>query len=744
MEAPSLPLFAGGPFVKMARCRLLFEPFPNPPDRLMILRRLSLLFSAGLFALLGQSAWTEALAQSEVRAPGADEPSASVPAQGPLLASSIESLGPPSDVWDRIRRGYSMPMLESPLVDKWVRYYRKDPAYLDRMFNRSGRYLYHIIEEVEARGMPTELALLPFVESAFQPEALSRAKAAGLWQFMPQTGKTYSLAQNLWRDDRQDVLESTRAALDYFQYLYGLFDDWHLALAAYNWGEGSVQRAMKRQRARKRPTDYLHLRMPNETANYVPKLEAIKRIVSDPKKYGVELPDVGNEPFFVSITKPRDIDVETAARLADMRLEDFKKLNPSFKLPVIVAAHNNIMLLPVDKLDGFIDNLASWMDTGQPLSQWRTYKLGSGETLASVAENFGMTEAELRRVNGIPKGRKVLANSTLLVKSTDDEQYDISEDEMDARLQLSPLTTWRKVTYRVRRGDTIYKIARRWRISAKSIRNDNRLRGDMLRIGQRLTLTVPRVQRMPVIAPATTAKKTSGSPTIHAVRRGDSLSQIARRYGVTVAAIKRTNRLRSNNIKVGQRLRIYAPNQPEPQLKYHTVVSGDTISEIAERYGVSLVRLKRANQMTSNFLRVGQRLEIPASEGVSQTKRAVARVEAKEAAAPQLSSYKVRKGDSLYSISRRFGVTIAKMREVNGLKNNFLKVGQNLVIPATAPVRPVVQAKATVPTQTRYKVRRGDSLIAISKRFNVSVSSLRKLNRLNGSMLREGQQLRIQ
>lgn len=172
--------------------------------------------------------------------------------EAPLVTNStVEQLGPPADVWDRIRRGYAMPTLETSKVDKWLAHYQRNPAYLDRMFTRSGRYLYHILEEVESRGMPTELALLPFVESAFQPEALSRAKAAGLWQFMPATGTHYSLEQNLWRDDRRDVLESTRAALDYFEYLYGMFGDWHLALAAYNWGEGSVQRAVRRQAARK-------------------------------------------------------------------------------------------------------------------------------------------------------------------------------------------------------------------------------------------------------------------------------------------------------------------------------------------------------------------------------------------------------------------------------------------------------------------------------------------------------------
>ena len=378
-------------------------------------------------------------------------------------ASSVEELGVPSDVWERIRRGYAMPVLQSKLVDRWVDFYTKDPAYLRRMSERAGQYLYHIVEEIENRGMPTELALLPFVESAFQAEALSRAKAAGLWQFMPATGKAYDLAQNLWRDDRRDILESTRAALDYFEYLHGMFGDWHLALAAYNWGEGSVQRAIQRAKRRKQPTDYLHLRMPRETANYVPKLEAVKRIISNPSRYGITLPDVGNEPFFVTITKPRDIDIETAAELAGMPLEEFRRLNPSYKLPVIVASHNNVMLLPADKVDFFVDNLASWMDSGQPLSQWTTYRLQQGETLAQVAGRSGMTEDELRKVNGIPKGRRVLANSTLLVRSTGTEdQQDIAAELANAKLQLSPTTTWRRVTYRVRSGDTLSGIAKKF------------------------------------------------------------------------------------------------------------------------------------------------------------------------------------------------------------------------------------------------------------------------------------------
>ena len=641
-------------------------------------------------------------------------------------ASSVEELGVPSDVWERIRRGYAMPVLQSKLVDRWVDFYTKDPAYLRRMSERAGQYLYHIVEEIENRGMPTELALLPFVESAFQAEALSRAKAAGLWQFMPATGKAYDLAQNLWRDDRRDILESTRAALDYFEYLHGMFGDWHLALAAYNWGEGSVQRAIQRAKRRKQPTDYLHLRMPRETANYVPKLEAVKRIISNPSKYGITLPDVGNEPFFVTITKPRDIDIETAAELAGMPLEEFRRLNPSYKLPVIVASHNNVMLLPADKLDFFVDNLASWMDSGQPLSQWTTYRLQQGETLAQVAGRSGMTEDELRKVNGIPKGRRVLANSTLLVRSTGTEdQQDIAAELANAKLQLSPTTTWRRVTYRVRSGDTLSGIARRWRITMKSIVTANRLRSDRLRVGQRLVLTVPNVPRQAI---ASTQRSESSQHVIHRVRSGETLSTIASRYGVSIAQLKMTNRIRTNLIRPGQRLRIpFGGADAVSDTKIYTVKAGDTLSTIASRYGVSVVRLKRANRLSGDSLRIGDRLEIPTQVAVSDAPKRVAKSR----------THRVRSGESLYTIGKRYGVSVDRLKAANGLRRNTIRVGQELVIPTRS------SGGAAVSEGKVHRVRSGDTLSEIARRYGTTVSKLRSANGLTSNRLRIGQELKI-
>ncbi len=461
------------------------------------------------------------------------------------LPATEAEVSPPVDIWDRIRRGFAMPALNNRRVTQSIRSYSRNPRNIERTFDRAGKYLYHIVEEIEKRGLPTELALLPFVESAFQPEALSHAKAAGLWQFMPATGNIFSLQQNFWKDERRDVLESTRAALDYLQQLHATFGDWQLALAAYNWGEGSVSRAIRRNKARHRPATYSNLRMPRETAYYVPRLEAIKRIVADPEKYGITLPSIDNEPYFVRVTKSRDIDMKTAAALAEMDEEEFRLLNPGFNLPVIVASHNSSILLPRENVEIFLDNLASWMSTGKPLSSWILYHVKDKETLADIAQKTGMTEEELRRINGIPKGRRVLAGSALLVDANGRMAPEIAQEELNARVKLSPPET-RRVVYRVRRGDTIYGIALKYGITQRSIRKTNNLRTSRLRIGQRLVLVIP-----PKAQPRLAAGK-----NVHVVRRGETLSSIARRYGTSVTKVRVLNNLRTTRISIGQRLKI--------------------------------------------------------------------------------------------------------------------------------------------------------------------------------------------
>lgn len=310
----------------------------------------------------------------------ADQSSLRVPAAAnPRLPALLEELAPraellpvaapeaeipvrklPQDIWERVREGYALPNLDSPLVSQWQAWYLNRPQLLKALFDRSRRYVYHVVEELDKRGMPTELALLPMVESGYNPMALSSAQAVGLWQFIPSTGRTYKLEQNSLYDARRDIVASTSAALDYLQSLYEQFGDWHLALASYNWGENAVGRAIGRSKAKGQLADYRMLALPEETRNYVPKLQALKNIIANPAAFALELEPVPNRPYFATVASARDLEVKVAARLADLPLTEFLALNPAYNLPTGFNNTRAQIVVPVEKLESFASNLQSY------------------------------------------------------------------------------------------------------------------------------------------------------------------------------------------------------------------------------------------------------------------------------------------------------------------------------------------------------------------------------------------------
>lgn len=369
---------------------------------------------------------------------------------------------------------------------------------MERMIARSSKYLYHIVAELERRHMPTELALLPFVESAFNPEAVSTAKAAGMWQFIPSTGKHYNLKQNMFRDERRDVLASTEAALDYLSRLHDMFGDWHLALAAYNWGEGAVSRAIARNEARGLPTDYASLTMPNETRYYVPKLQAVKNIVSNPASYGVTLPPIPDHPYFVTVTTSRDIDVTLAAKLANMPLEEFRALNPSFNKPVILGASNPQILLPFENAERFQYNLNTYRGG---LSSWTAVTVDGRERVESLAARLNVDPDTLREINRIPKGMRLKPGSTVMIPRSGRHTEDISAKLAEnAILAMEPdLPEARRLVVRAGKRDTVASVARRYGVSVNQVRAWNKLSGSKLVAGQSLVLNVP-VKRARAIA----------------------------------------------------------------------------------------------------------------------------------------------------------------------------------------------------------------------------------------------------
>jgi membrane-bound lytic murein transglycosylase D len=387
-------------------------------------------------------------------------------------SQSVATLAPPADMWDRIRRGFKMPNLESDIVRDREQWYATRPDYIQRMAERSNKYIFHIVEELERRNMPTELALLPYIESAFNPQAVSSARAAGMWQFMPATGNDYDLKQNIFRDDRRDVVASTRAALDYLQKLYGMFGDWQLALAAYNWGEGSVSRAIAKNQRLGLPTTYSDLSMPNETRYYVPKLQAVKNIVANPQAFATELPLIPNHPYFQTVTLTRDLDVELAAKLADVRVEDFRALNPAAHKPVLIAALTPQILLPWDNAAVFQRNFDAY--TQGQYASWTAWVVPGTMTVADAAQRAGMSEADLRALNNIPPRMLIRAGSTLIVPRGARVKEDVTAVVAETgQLSFQPEIITRRTTVKAGRKDNVASIARRYSLQPASVADWN-------------------------------------------------------------------------------------------------------------------------------------------------------------------------------------------------------------------------------------------------------------------------------
>ena len=444
---------------------------------------------------------------------------------------NVAAIAPPADLWERIRRGYGMNDLENDLVRDREQWYSSRPDYIFRMTERSKKYLFHIVEELEVRNMPTELALLPFIESAFNPQAVSSAKAAGMWQFMPATGKYFELKQNTFRDDRRDVLASTRAALDYLQKLYRMFGDWHLALAAYNWGEGSVSRAIAKNSKAGLPTSYNDLNMPMETRFYVPKLQAVKNIVSNPGKYSSKLPLIENHPYFQSVTIRRDIDVALAAKLAEVGLDDFKALNPSLNRPVILAAGTPQILLPWDNAEVFQSNLESY--SGR-LASWTAWVVPTTMRPAEVAKKVGMSEADLRSMNNIPPRVVVRAGSTLLVPRSN-HMPDVTEKVADnSQLSLAPEVVLKRSTVKAGRGETVASIARKYKTTAANVAEWNKVSTSAgFKPGQTVVLFLPAHAKVA----ASSSPKTGGTAKSASTAKGKAAkdSQAKSKSGGTKA-----------------------------------------------------------------------------------------------------------------------------------------------------------------------------------------------------------------
>lgn len=306
------------------------------------------------------------------------------------------------------------PLDDEARINRHIAWFSARPQYVQDTVDRSRRYLYFIVEEVQKRNMPMEIALLPIVESAFNPHALSRSQASGMWQFIPSTGKLFGMEQNWWFDGRRDVIAATQGALDYLQRLHDEFGSWELALAGYNCGEGKIRREIAFNAARNRPTDYLSLNLPDETRNYVPRLLAAKAIIENPEAYGLTLSPIDDQPYFSAVKTHKRLDTKVAAAFAGMSMNDFLMLNPAFNRPVISLDFNRekTILVPVNKADEFVAKLE---DPNARLLSWKVHQLRKGDRLDQVAKKFGMSVDELKRINGISRNKNVAGGGSILV-----------------------------------------------------------------------------------------------------------------------------------------------------------------------------------------------------------------------------------------------------------------------------------------------------------------------------------------
>lgn len=489
----------------------------------------------------------------------------------PVLAESANVDN--EDLWQRIKDGYAIPNSESTLTAKHENWYSSRPDYVKRMLERSEKYLFHIVEEVEKRGMPTEIALLPMIESAYNPQAYSRSRASGIWQFIPSTGKNYGLKQNWWVDNRRNVTAATNAALNYLQKLHGMFGAWDLALAAYNAGEGTVGRAIERNRRLGLPTDYESLNLPPETRNYVPKLQAIKNLITNPNNYGLQIQTIANTAYFSSVSAPAQIDSHLAANLAEISKEEFLALNPSYNRPVITKdSDRHEILLPVSAVQTFKDNLAAY---DKPLVSWQTYHAKRGERMDKIANKFGIEVAQLRNINDLPAQKKLKRSSTILVPNGQQARFPV-----EAKTALTPIVA---------------------SIPATSLDTTNEIDTELL-------------------VKNDISEDTSTSIT-HKVKKGDRLQSIAKHYGVTVKQIMAANAMKNNQVKVGQLLAIENANKrtytaanedssSSGKKRTYIVKRGDTLHTIAQKFDVGVMDIRRWNKKIHTRIRPGHRLTI--------------------------------------------------------------------------------------------------------------------------------------
>ena len=630
-----------------------------------------------------------------------------------------------NSVWAHLRGDFRMSEVNPELVRRHESKFVSSSAYFKRTIERSRPYMYHISNEVAKRNMPAEIALLPFIESAYVTKAKSHVGASGLWQFMPATGRHYGLEQTPLYDGRHDIYAATDAALNYLQYLHGLFGDWSLALAAYNWGEGNVGRAVNRARAQGLEPVYENLRMPNETRNYVPKLLAVRNIVNNPEYFGMSFADLDNKPFFKAVDIDQPIDLSAAVRLADISQAEFDALNPAFKSPVYIPKTGRKLLLPATAIATFERNYKK-ADRASLLS-WDVYTPYADTTLSSIAAETGMSTAELKRLNGLSKESVAAGRSLLIAKNrfsgspaavpANFAALDADINPNDNKLQTVP-------NLNIAVTETAFKPSRQTvdiQTASAAQPAPDTLRPPVQTAAvdftkQTAQSAAPTVTNHPVAAAPAAPSTDEVEDRIRQLASA-SASQNAPQPATAAVADGSNNELlmtfvqesglseNSDTVTVADS----SPNQPENE---------QVAQEAAERSRQAKLAAERAKQQK-------QATEV----------RALAA--AKNSGTP--TTHKVGSGDTLFNIAKRYDMNVADLIASNNIKGNTIHTGQILKVAAAKGKQ---TAKASV-QPVSYTVRQGDTLTDIARRFNVNVNDVRRWNN-NSSNIKPGQNIKLQ
>ncbi|MCU7872523.1 MAG: LysM peptidoglycan-binding domain-containing protein [Candidatus Thiodiazotropha sp. (ex Lucinoma borealis)] len=462
----------------------------------------------------------------------------------------------PVDLWSRMLNGYKLAVPHDPRMGRELKWYSRNPDYIERIQERAEPYLHFILQEIEKRDIPAEIALLPAVESAFQPFAYSPGRAAGMWQFIPSTGKQFGLKQNWWYDARRDIVASTHAALDYLQALNKQFNgDWELALAAYNSGAGTVRSAIRRNQKRGKPTDFWSLKLPNETSAYVPRLLALAEVFKNAQTHGITLQHFPDEPYFTTVDINSQLDLALAAEMAELPIQDLYLLNAGFNRWATDPDGPHQLTLPLDKMESFLEKLEALPN--EKRLTWKRYKIKNGDSLSVIARKHDTTSKLLRQVNKL-KGNRIRAGKHLLipVSSKSLDQYAYSAEQRKSAIQNRP-RSGQKQHYRVKSGDSLWKIAKAHHVNHRKLAAWNGMApGDPLKPGQKLVIWVKKASSSELslldLQPTGTQSKLH-----YKVKRGDSLARIAQRFKVSISDLKRWNTLNSKYLQPGQRLKLY-------------------------------------------------------------------------------------------------------------------------------------------------------------------------------------------